>query len=122
MKKRAMALIGSLLLLTPQTDVCYAKTTFTLAELEAIKHPQNYPPDIEKKFPVYPYLPHAYPLWELAPNLGKGITVTLIDTGVFGFTFSTPTHTFVKHPDYYHSLFSIALISVSAMVFLWVFF
>ena len=99
MKKRAMALIGSLLLLSPQTDVCYAKTTFTLAELEAIKHPQNYPPDIEKKFPVYPYLPHAYPLWELAPNLGKGITVTLIDTGVFGFTFSTPTHTFVKHPD-----------------------
>ena len=94
-----MALIGSLLLLTPQTDVCYTKTTFTLAELKAIKHPQNYSPDIEKKFPVYPYLPHAYPLWELAPNLGKGITVTLIDTGVFGFTFSTPTHTFVKHPD-----------------------
>ena len=49
--------------------------------------------------PLYPYLPHAYHLLELAPNLGKGIAVTLIDTGVFGFTFSTTTQTFVKHPD-----------------------
>ncbi len=49
--------------------------------------------------PVYPYLPHVYSVWELAPTLGKGITVTLIDTGVFGFTFSTSTQNFVKHPD-----------------------
>jgi subtilisin family serine protease len=49
--------------------------------------------------PPYPYLPHAYPLWELAPTLGKTSTVTLIDTGVFGFSFSTPTHTYVTHPD-----------------------
>jgi subtilisin family serine protease len=47
----------------------------------------------------YPYLPHSYGLWELAPHLGKGVSVTLIDTGVFGFTFSTPTQTFIKHPD-----------------------
>ncbi len=48
---------------------------------------------------IYPYLPHAYSLEELAPSLGKGIKVTLIDTGIFGFTFSTPTKAFVTHPD-----------------------
>ena len=48
---------------------------------------------------VYSYLPHAYPVWELAPALGKSITVTLIDTGIFGFTCTTPTETFVTHPD-----------------------
>jgi hypothetical protein len=48
---------------------------------------------------LYPYLPHNYPLWELAPTLGKGTTVTLIDTGIFGFACTTPTETFVKHPD-----------------------
>jgi len=47
----------------------------------------------------YPYLPHSYNLCELAPHLGKGVSVTLIDTGIFGFTFSTETQTFIKHPD-----------------------
>lgn len=47
----------------------------------------------------YPYIPHTFTLWELAPSLGKGITVTLIDTGIFGSTFSTPSYQFVKHPD-----------------------
>jgi subtilisin family serine protease len=49
--------------------------------------------------PLYPYLPHFYPLWELAPSLGKGITVTLLDTGIFGVNVTTATHTFTKHPD-----------------------
>jgi hypothetical protein len=75
---------------------------FSLADLKNKKLPQQYPPEIVEHTCLtltYPYLPHAYSLKELAPSLGKGITVTLIDTGVFGFTFSTATHAFLKHPD-----------------------
>lgn len=47
----------------------------------------------------YPYIPHSYPLWELAPSLGKGITVTLLDTGIFGCNVTNTNHTFTRHPD-----------------------
>lgn len=49
--------------------------------------------------PIYPYLPHAFSLWELAPSLGKGITTTFIDTGVFGWTLTAKECSFTHHPD-----------------------
>jgi subtilisin family serine protease len=39
--------------------------------------------DIED--PSYPFIPHYFSLWELAPNKGKGIKVALVDTGVAAF-------------------------------------
>jgi subtilisin family serine protease len=36
--------------------------------------------------PPYPYLPHFFSLWELAPHKGKGSRVAMIDTGVAAFT------------------------------------
>lgn len=36
----------------------------------------------------YPYLPHRFPLWQMAPKLGEGITVAVIDSGIAAFTFS----------------------------------
>ena len=35
--------------------------------------------------PSYPFLPHNFSLWDLAPNKGKGIKVALVDTGVAAF-------------------------------------
>lgn len=36
--------------------------------------------------PAYPYLPHYFSLWQLAPNKGAGIRVADIDTGVAAFS------------------------------------
>lgn len=33
----------------------------------------------------YPFLPHRFPLWKMAPKRGRGITVALIDTGIAAF-------------------------------------
>lgn len=35
--------------------------------------------------PKYPFLPHFFTLWELAPSKGRGASVALIDTGVAAF-------------------------------------
>ena len=32
--------------------------------------------------PAYPYLPHFFSLWQLAPNKGNGVNTAVIDTGV----------------------------------------
>src|SRR5579859_1074683 len=32
--------------------------------------------------PPYPFIPHCFDLWELAPSKGKGIKIAIIDTGV----------------------------------------
>jgi|GEM_PF-2940072 len=50
-------------------------------------------------FAHYPYLPHTFSLWELAPALGAGITTTLIDTGVFGWDLTSDGTHFSRHPD-----------------------
>ncbi|MFT6765394.1 MAG: subtilisin family serine protease [Alteromonas naphthalenivorans] len=34
---------------------------------------------------MYPFLPHAFPLWELAPKMGKGSKVFIVDTGMAAF-------------------------------------
>lgn len=49
--------------------------------------------------PHYPYLPHAFSVWQLAPSLGAGIMVTFIDTGVFGWNLTTKGGTFARHPN-----------------------
>ena len=46
----------------------------------------------------YPYLPHAFPLWELAPTMGKNIDVFLIDTGLAAFTLDDNKY-YKKHQD-----------------------
>lgn len=33
----------------------------------------------------YPFLPHAFPLWQMAPKMGNGIKVFIIDTGIAAF-------------------------------------
>lgn len=33
----------------------------------------------------YPFLPHQFPLWQMAPKLGSGITIAFIDTGIASF-------------------------------------
>lgn len=47
---------------------------------------------------TYPYVPHWYSLWELAPKKGKGITLVLLDTGVAGYEICGQSH-YKKHPD-----------------------
>lgn len=32
--------------------------------------------------PHYPYLPHQFTLWELAPNKGRGVSIGIIDTAI----------------------------------------
>jgi len=46
----------------------------------------------------YPYLPHAFLLWELAPHMGKDIDVFLIDTGIAAFNLSSQDY-YKKHQD-----------------------
>jgi subtilisin family serine protease len=33
----------------------------------------------------YPFIPHQFPLWQMAPKLGKGVKVAIIDTGIAAF-------------------------------------
>ncbi len=46
----------------------------------------------------YPYLPHAFGLWELAPHMGKDTEVFLIDTGIASFSFNN-NQFYKKHQD-----------------------
>ena len=79
-----------------------AGTYLTLSELQKVRqnsaehmYPylfwwQNIPTTgirIEEPFwPLsYPYLPHAFPLWQLAPKMGLGSNVWMIDTGIAAF-------------------------------------
>lgn len=41
----------------------------------------------------YPFLPHAFPLWQMAPKMGKGSKVFIVDTGVAAFDI-------IGHPEY----------------------
>jgi len=34
---------------------------------------------------AYPFLPHLFPLWEMAPTLGEGINTVVIDSGIAAF-------------------------------------
>ena len=36
--------------------------------------------------PPYPFIPHQFNLWELAPQKGEGVTVAVLDTGVAAFS------------------------------------
>lgn len=55
---------------------------------------------LEKPFwPLtYPFLPHAFPLWQMAPSLGKGITVTILDTGIAAFDYKKGNNLYTKNP------------------------
>ncbi len=46
----------------------------------------------------YPYLPHAFALWELAPHMGKDVEVFLVDTGIASFSFNN-NQFYKKHQD-----------------------
>ena len=39
--------------------------------------------------PPYPFIPHHFTLWQLAPSKGKGIKVAVLDTGVAAFTIAS---------------------------------
>jgi hypothetical protein len=41
--------------------------------------------------PAYPFLPHMFQLWELAPRKGAGCKVGVLDTGIAAFAFSDDT-------------------------------
>jgi len=43
---------------------------------------------LEKSFwpPQYPYIPHFFSLWDLAPHKGEGVRIALLDTGVSAVT------------------------------------
>jgi hypothetical protein len=47
--------------------------------------------------PEYPYIPHFFSLWELAPKKGRGITIAFVDTGIAGFEIEGQSYK--KHPD-----------------------
>ncbi len=47
----------------------------------------------------YPFLPHQFPLWELAPRLGEGVTVTIIDTGIAAFDIKNASESEFSLPD-----------------------
>lgn len=47
--------------------------------------------------PPYPFLPHFFTLWELAPHKGKGVKIAIIDTGVAAFPV---THSSVYKKNY----------------------
>lgn len=48
--------------------------------------------------PHYPYVPHYFSLWDLAPHKGAGVTVALVDTGVAAFEV-TNNDRYFKHRD-----------------------
>ncbi len=41
--------------------------------------------------PAYPFIPHWFSLWDLAPHKGKGVTVAVLDTGVSAFSIEGDT-------------------------------
>lgn len=41
--------------------------------------------------PAYPFIPHMFSLWQLAPKKGRGIKVAIIDTGVSAASFENDT-------------------------------
>lgn len=56
---------------------------------------------LQKPFypPPYPFLPHFFSLWQLAPSKGKNIKVAVIDTGVAAFDFGGSNNEFKKNID-----------------------
>lgn len=48
--------------------------------------------------PKYPFIPHYFSLWQLAPKKGAGVTVALLDTGVAAFAVKDNPF-YIKHPD-----------------------
>jgi subtilisin family serine protease len=48
--------------------------------------------------PSYPFLPHCFSLWELAPSKGNGVKIAIVDTGVAAFA-SADNHTIKKNYD-----------------------
>lgn len=90
--------------------------SLTLAEVEEYKKRSNesYNPDVfwwHSSFPTtglvlkkpyypphYPYMPHYFSLWDLAPHKGAGVTVALVDTGVAAFEVSNDNR-YLKHRD-----------------------
>lgn len=42
-------------------------------------------PQDHNELPPYPFLPHCFNLWELAPSKGRGVKIAIIDTGVAAF-------------------------------------
>lgn len=35
----------------------------------------------------YPFLPHRFPLWQMAPKLGEGVRIGIVDSGIAAFSF-----------------------------------
>lgn len=58
---------------------------------------------LEKPFypPPYPYIPHYFSLWQLAPHLGQDVSVALLDTGAAAFD--------IKGDDSYKKNYDLAL-------------
>lgn len=59
---------------------------------------------LRASYPDYPFLPHYFTLWQLAPHKGNGVSVALIDTGVAAFMLQehkeTIKHASVSMPSY----------------------
>ena len=49
--------------------------------------------------PAYPFIPHMFALWQLAPHMGKKSTVYAIDTGLAACTFTREHKIYKKHQD-----------------------
>lgn len=45
----------------------------------------------------YPFIPHCFSLWDLAPHQGEGVTLALLDNGVAGVR--SQTERYLYHPD-----------------------
>lgn len=54
--------------------------------------------DVRKNQLTYPFLPHMFSLWDLAPKKGAGVTLVLIDTGVAAFSVEG-NKSYKKHID-----------------------
>ena len=53
-----------------------------------------------KKTTCYPFLPHMFSLWDLAPHKGAGVKIGILDTGIAAFTFQDDP-TYRKNKDLY---------------------
>ncbi len=102
--------------LTQHQEIAPSNSSLTLSEVEEYKKKsdENAPSALfwwHASFPTtglvlkkpyypphYPYLPHFFSLWDLAPHKGAGITVALVDTGVAAFDVPTNPR-YVKHRD-----------------------
>lgn len=67
------------------------RLVFGLEHFEALQnaclwHQRCITTGLHAEKPSYPYVPHMFSLWQLAPSRGKGVSIGLIDTGVAAFT------------------------------------